>query len=116
MRGGDVRIFGAGTMANVAALTSMSSSSSSLYGEDKYCNGDTIATLEGVIGGLLSGGVQRKPKMAKGTRDYLPEQMMIHDQAFQIIRRVFKSHASWSLVQIRYKMNCFDKSIFHLYH
>jgi histidyl-tRNA synthetase len=43
---------------------------------------------------LLSGGVQRKPKIPKGTRDYLPEQMMIRQQAFSIIRRVFQSHGA----------------------
>lgn len=53
-----------------------------------------LQAVEEMIGKLLSGGVQRKPKIAKGTRDYLPEQMMIRDQAFQIIRRVFKSHGA----------------------
>lgn len=43
---------------------------------------------------LLSGGVQRKPKIPKGTRDYLPEQMMIRQQAFSIIRRVFEAHGA----------------------
>ena len=43
---------------------------------------------------LSSGGQRRKPKIAKGTRDYLPEQMNIRDQAFQIIRRVFKRHGA----------------------
>lgn len=43
---------------------------------------------------LLSGGVQRKPKIPKGTRDYLPEQMMIRQKAFSIIRRVFQSHGA----------------------
>jgi histidyl-tRNA synthetase len=43
---------------------------------------------------LLSGGLQRKPKIPKGTRDYLPDQMMIRQQAFSIIRRVFESHGA----------------------
>jgi len=43
---------------------------------------------------LLSCGVQRKPKIPKGTRDYLPEQMMIRQQAFSIIRRVFQAHGA----------------------
>ena len=43
---------------------------------------------------LLSGGMQRKPKIPKGTRDYLPDQMMIRQQAFTIIRRVFESHGA----------------------
>mmetsp|Transcript_1016 Transcript_1016/g.1466 ORF Transcript_1016/g.1466 Transcript_1016/m.1466 type:complete len:867 (-) Transcript_1016:303-2903(-) len=41
-----------------------------------------------------SGGVRRKPKIAKGTRDYMPEQMMIREEAFQIIRRVFRAHGA----------------------
>lgn len=82
----DINIFGAGSLAIVAELTS--SSSINLY------NPTTISNLTEIITKLLSGGVQRKPKIAKGTRDYLPEQMMIRDQAFQIIRRVFKSHGA----------------------
>ena len=65
----------------------------------KSCNFDvtspqTLASIEAVVAGLLSGGVQRKPKIPKGTRDYLPDQMAIRDDAFQIIRRVFKSHGA----------------------
>jgi len=54
----------------------------------------TIVQIETILDKLLSGGVQRKPKIAKGTRDYLPEQMMIRQQAFDIIRRVFQSHGA----------------------
>lgn len=54
----------------------------------------TIAQIDQCVDKLLSGGVQRKPKIAKGTRDYLPEQMMIRQQAFAIIRRVFESHGA----------------------
>ena len=57
-------------------------------------NPDTNAAIEEVLAKLLSGGVQRKPKIPKGTRDYLPDQMAIRDEAFQIIRRVFKSHGA----------------------
>lgn len=53
-----------------------------------------LAELEKTIDGLLSGGMQRKPKVPKGTRDYLPEQMSIRDKAFTIIRRVFKRHGA----------------------
>ena len=35
---------------------------------------------------------KRKPKTAKGTRDYGPEQMRIREQVFNTIRRVFKRH------------------------
>jgi len=53
-----------------------------------------LAALEAAVDGLLSGGTQRKPKVPKGTRDYLPEQMAIRDRAFQIIRRVFRRHGA----------------------
>lgn len=52
------------------------------------------APVTEVFDSCLSGGVQRKPKIAKGTRDYLPEQMKIRQQAFSIIRRVFESHGA----------------------
>ena len=44
-----------------------------------------------IIEDLKSGG-KMKPKTAKGTRDYGPEQMRIREQVFQTIRRVFKRH------------------------
>jgi histidyl-tRNA synthetase len=53
-----------------------------------------LTQMAALVEKLLSGGVQRKPKIAKGTRDYLPEQMMIRQQAFSIIRRVFQSHGA----------------------
>ena len=55
---------------------------------------NTITQVNTCVDKLLSGGIQRKPKIAKGTRDYLPEQMMIRQQAFAIIRRVFESHGA----------------------
>ena len=80
-----VSIFGAGSMVIVNAISSS---------KGDFLSSDNISKMEEAICNLLSGGVQRKPKIAKGTRDYLPEQMMIRDQAFQIIRRVFKSHGA----------------------
>ena len=53
-----------------------------------------LKQMEALVERLQRGGVQRKPKIPKGTRDFLPEQMMIRDQAFQIIRRVFKRHGA----------------------
>jgi histidyl-tRNA synthetase len=40
----------------------------------------------------LNVGGKRKPKIAKGARDFTPEQMRIREQAFNAIRRVFKRH------------------------
>lgn len=53
-----------------------------------------VQQWQAAIETLLSGGVQRKPKIPKGTRDYLPDQMMIRQQAFDIIRRVFAAHGA----------------------
>lgn len=79
-----VSLFGAGTVliCNV------------LEGNSFSLNDETIQKLESIVDKLLSGGQQRKPKIPKGTRDYLPEQMMIRQQAFSIIRRVFQSHGA----------------------
>jgi len=43
---------------------------------------------------LSGGGARRKPKIAKGTRDFLPEQMRVRERAFNIIRNVFKLHGA----------------------
>lgn len=77
-------IFGTGT----AAVYPLLSKSTNLLDRT------LLSELEKAIDGLLSGGMQRKPKVPKGTRDYLPEQMSIRDKAFTIIRRVFKRHGA----------------------
>jgi histidyl-tRNA synthetase len=94
-------IFGAGT-ALIYPLLSGPSSSSSSPGNDNadaafsglLSDATLLSELERTVDGLLSGGMQRKPKVPKGTRDYLPEQMSIRDEAFTIIRRVFKRHGA----------------------
>ena len=86
--GESISIFGAGSMAIVGVTQQQA-----LDGQD-ILTPASIDKMEEIIGKLLSGGVQCKLKIAKGTRDYLPEQMMIRDQAFQIIRRAFKSHGA----------------------
>eukprot|EP00560_Eucampia_antarctica_P007881 CAMPEP_0197824938 /NCGR_PEP_ID=MMETSP1437-20131217/2120_1 /TAXON_ID=49252 ORGANISM="Eucampia antarctica, Strain CCMP1452" /NCGR_SAMPLE_ID=MMETSP1437 /ASSEMBLY_ACC=CAM_ASM_001096 /LENGTH=885 /DNA_ID=CAMNT_0043424759 /DNA_START=51 /DNA_END=2708 /DNA_ORIENTATION=- len=82
-------IFGAGTLQLVECLRNQE-----LTNEDTFLAPSTIVEMETITSALLSGGVQRKPKIAKGTRDYLPDQMMIRDKAFTIIRRVFRSHGA----------------------
>jgi histidyl-tRNA synthetase len=37
-------------------------------------------------------GGKRKPKIAKGARDFTPEQMRVREQAFSTIRAIFKRH------------------------
>lgn len=41
---------------------------------------------------LLSGGTQRKPKLAKGTRDYFPHEMSLRQHVISTIRSIFLSH------------------------
>ncbi|GMH81087.1 hypothetical protein TrVE_jg8634 [Triparma verrucosa] len=43
---------------------------------------------------LSSAPISRKPKVAKGMRDYLPSQMKIRQKAFEIIRGVFGTHGA----------------------
>lgn len=50
-----------------------------------------IASIAKIIEQLNIGG-KRKPKIAKGARDFTPEQMRIREQAFNAIRKVFKRH------------------------
>mmetsp|Transcript_10889 Transcript_10889/g.17700 ORF Transcript_10889/g.17700 Transcript_10889/m.17700 type:complete len:955 (-) Transcript_10889:45-2909(-) len=87
------------TAGGSAALSSIfGAGTASIYPLLSKCNDLSDSTLltelETTIDGLLSGGMQRKPKVPKGTRDYLPEQMRIRDQAFKIIRRVFQRHGA----------------------
>ncbi|KAK8810505.1 hypothetical protein WA158_007080 [Blastocystis sp. Blastoise] len=56
--------------------------------------GSYASYISSVIDKLRSGGIRRKPKLPKGTRDYLPEQMEIREQVFNIIRSVFKRHGA----------------------
>jgi histidyl-tRNA synthetase len=41
-----------------------------------------------------TGGKRKAPKIPKGARDFLPDQMRIREQAFGVIRRVFKRHGA----------------------
>ena len=47
-----------------------------------------------LLSSLDSSSGKRKPKIPKGARDFLPEQMRIREQAFAAIRRVFKRHGA----------------------
>jgi len=86
-------VFANGTLQICSAIAPTFSSSSETT-PDIILNATTSARIEAVIDTLLSGGVQRKPKIPKGTRDYLPDQMSIRQQAFDIIRRVFLRHGA----------------------
>ncbi|GAQ79094.1 Histidyl-tRNA synthetase [Klebsormidium nitens] len=46
---------------------------------------------------LESNAARRKPKIAKGARDFMPEQMAIREKAFATITAVFKRHGAVSL-------------------
>lgn len=49
--------------------------------------------LEELFVRLGSGGARRKPKIAKGSQDFLPHQMALREKIFNKIRMVFKRHA-----------------------
>lgn len=55
------------------------------------------ALLEVVKEVLASNASRRKPKIPKGTRDFLPEQMAIREKAFGAIVGVFKRHGAVAL-------------------
>ena len=57
------------------------------FGEGGFC-----AFCVDLLEKMAVGNMKRKPKIAKGTRDYLPEQMRIREQVFSTIRRIFKRH------------------------
>ncbi len=46
---------------------------------------------------IQSNAKLRKPKVAKGARDFLPEQMAIRQQAFASISAVFELHGAVSI-------------------
>lgn len=52
------------------------------------------AFLRRLMERLSSGGSKRKPKVAKGARDYGPEQMEVREACFNTIRSVFKRHGA----------------------
>ncbi|CAI7838714.1 unnamed protein product [Closterium sp. NIES-53] len=60
--------------------------------------GDEVAQLEGALRGAIESNESRRaPKIAKGTRDFLPDQMAIRERAFAIIAAVFKRHGAVAL-------------------
>lgn len=52
----------------------------------------TVQMVQDLLVRLKSGGVRRKPKIAKGAQDFLPEQMQLRERIFNKIRSVFKRH------------------------
>lgn len=56
--------------------------------------GNAESELQALLVQLGSGGARRKPKIAKGARDFTGEQMQIRERAFKTIRRVFKRHGA----------------------
>jgi histidyl-tRNA synthetase len=55
------------------------------------------ALLDAVRTLVEANAARRKPKIAKGTRDFLPEQMAIRERAFAAIVSVFKRHGAVAL-------------------
>eukprot|EP01026_Neomeris_dumetosa_P006189 TRINITY_DN11967_c0_g2_i1.p2 TRINITY_DN11967_c0_g2~~TRINITY_DN11967_c0_g2_i1.p2 ORF type:complete len:166 (-),score=18.65 TRINITY_DN11967_c0_g2_i1:42-539(-) len=46
---------------------------------------------------MEANATRRKPKLPKGTRDFLPTQMSIREEAFAIIQNVFRRHGAVSI-------------------
>lgn len=65
--------------------------------------------IKAIIERLGSGGQQRKPKIAKGTRDFGEEQMLVREEAFSIIRRIFKLHGAKEIGMYALLCICFVK-------
>ncbi|CAI5465752.1 unnamed protein product [Closterium sp. Yama58-4] len=60
--------------------------------------GDEVAQLESALRGAIESNESRRaPKIPKGTRDFLPDQMAIRERAFAIIAAVFKRHGAVAL-------------------
>jgi histidyl-tRNA synthetase len=88
---------GAGTEQVKQALLGTSGNSTEaaslagLFNPFNTTSGSIFAQLNRIIESVNSSG-KRKPKIAKGARDFTPEQMKIREQAFAAIRRIFKRH------------------------
>eukprot|EP00903_Cladosiphon_okamuranus_P009772 g9291.t1 len=88
--------------AELRQLVAPSGGGGSLGAEEIAAKLDPFRTGEQAMGPFLcamaerlsNGGAQRKPKIAKGARDFLPEQMRVREQAFTAIRNVFKRHGA----------------------
>ena len=50
--------------------------------------------LRELLDRIGSGGVMRVPKVVKGARDFEPQQMAVRQEAFEIIRGVFRRHGA----------------------
>jgi len=58
-------------------------------------DGDATSALQSEIRVVVeANAARRKPKIPKGTRDFLPEQMAIRERAFSAIVGVFKRHGA----------------------
>lgn len=88
-------LFGGGAGPLVAALSESTAGQEKEEIRVRPLSSPAVAVdLASVFHDLLSGGAQRKPKIPKGTRDYLPAQMRIRQKAFDIVRRVFRAHGA----------------------
>ena len=72
----------------VAALHPFNSTAAVTESFSDFCD-KLVTSLQ--TGG---GGKRKAPKIPKGARDFLPDQMRIREQAFNAIRRVFKRHGA----------------------
>lgn len=59
---------------------------------DCFSSSSLLSGVLELLAHLKSGKSRRKPKIAKGTQDYLPAQMHLRERIFNTIRSVFKRH------------------------
>ncbi len=84
------------TLSSLAAALSPypSASGKATLAADGTTLPSSFALLRRLLERLASGGSGRQPKVAKGARDYHPEQMEVREAAFSTIRAVFKRHGA----------------------
>ena len=83
----------AGSSGGVSFLTPTVKEAASAISE---CSDDDVgAVANGITSKLLTfASSRRKPKVAKGMRDYLPSQMRVRQEVFKAIRGVFDRHGA----------------------
>ena len=94
--GGAAVLIGTGTTELLAFARASSAPASWLLHPFNFSEQSFPAFASALLERLSAGG-KRRPKIPKGTRDYLPEQMRIREQVFSTIRRVFKRHGGVEL-------------------
>ncbi|GLI60938.1 hypothetical protein VaNZ11_003175, partial [Volvox africanus] len=81
----------------IATLASLSEAWSGARTALKPLGSGAVKFLDELRAVVEANQARRKPKIPKGTRDFLPEQMAIRERAFAAITAVFKRHGAVSI-------------------